>query len=53
VPQLHDVDLTWCSAARHAFGAHERTLACFRVVTRTGWVDVISGERRTWARLRL
>lgn len=53
VPELHDLDLAWHAAARHAAGAHGLALAAFHVVTRTGWLDVLTGESRTWKRLRL
>jgi hypothetical protein len=52
-PESHDLDLQWLSAARMGFGIHDRVLdGCF-VVTRTGWRDVVTGERREWTRLRL
>ena len=53
VPEVHDVDLAWFSAASRAFGAHAVELAGFRAVTRTGWLDVVTGESRTWSRLRV
>jgi hypothetical protein len=53
VPELHDADLAWYAAAVHGFGAHGVALAEFYAVTRTGWVDVVRGERRAWKRLRL
>ena len=50
--ELADSDFAWWSAARctHRLVAVEvvRTVA----VTRWGWVDVPSGQRKTWARLR-
>lgn len=52
-PAPHDLDLEWLSATRVAFGMHGRDLAGFYAVTRRGWLDVCSGERRTWKRLRL
>jgi hypothetical protein len=52
-PNLQDDDLAWHSAARVAFGALERPLEGFWTVTRTGWLDVRTGESRTWKRLRL
>ena len=52
-PQLQDEDLGWLSAASLAFGALGRRLDGFWSVTRTGWLDVRSGEGRTWKRLRL
>ena len=53
VPELHDADLAWFAAAVRGFGAHGVGLAGFRAVTRTGWVDVATGDRRAWKRLRL
>ena len=53
VPEPHDVDLQWLAAATRAFGAHGVGLLGFRALTRTGWLDVRSGERRVWKRLRL
>jgi hypothetical protein len=52
-PQLQDEDLAWLSATCRAFGALDRDLAGFWTVTRTGWIDVRTGENRTWKRLRL
>lgn len=52
VPEVHDVDLGWLSATTKACGAHGVELTGFRVVTKTGWLDVVSGENRTWTRLR-
>jgi hypothetical protein len=53
VPELHDRDLEWHSDTGRAFGGHGLELLGFRAVTRTGWVDVRSGERQVWRRLRL
>ena len=52
-PVLHDQDLAWYSAAAHAFAAYDVRLLGFRAVTRSGWLDVASGEHRVWRRLRL
>ena len=52
-PALHDCDLAWLAVVRHAFGVHDQTLAGFRAVTRSGWLDVVTGEIRTWKRLRI
>jgi hypothetical protein len=52
-PHPHDLDLEWLSAARVAFGVHGRVLAGFHAITRAGWLDVRTGERRVWKRLRL
>jgi hypothetical protein len=48
-----DADLDWLRAAATAFGMHGRPLDGFYVITRTGWRDVRTGERRVWKRLRL
>jgi hypothetical protein len=53
VPQLHDLDLAWLAAARTGFGMHGRPLDGFYALTRTGWLDVLTGDRHTWRRLRL
>jgi hypothetical protein len=52
VPQPHDQDLAWFAAVSRVFAAHELTMKGFRAVTRTGWLDVVTGESRTWKRLR-
>ena len=52
-PDPHDLDLEWLSATMVAFGIHARCLAGFFAITRGGWLDVRTGERRTWKRLRL
>jgi hypothetical protein len=53
VASLHDDDLSWYAAARAAFASHGHRLDGFYALTRTGWLDVLSGESRTWRRLRL
>lgn len=50
---LQDDDLAWLSAAGRALGALGHRLDGFWAVTRTGWLDVRTGEQRTWKRLRL
>lgn len=52
VPVPHDCDLAWQSAAFRAFGAHEVELLGFWAVTRTGWLNVGTGESRAWKRPR-
>ena len=52
-PSVQDEDLAWLSAAGRAFAAFDRHLDGFWTVTRTGWLDVRTGEGRTWKRLRL
>lgn len=53
VPDPHDLDLAWLAASEVAFGIHGRALVGFFAITRTGWLDVRTGERRVWKRLRL
>ncbi|HEX6515094.1 MAG TPA: hypothetical protein VF049_05950 [Nocardioidaceae bacterium] len=53
VPEVHDLDLRWLAAAGVAFGSFGRDLDGFFAVTRAGWLDVRTGERRVWRRLRL
>lgn len=52
-PLLEDHDLAWLAAARLTFAALDRTLDGVWSVTRTGWLDVRTGEHRTWKRLRI
>ncbi len=53
VPDLHDADLAWYAAALRGFGAQDVTLTGFYAVTRSGWLEVATGDRRAWKRLRL
>lgn len=46
-------DGAWLAAAVAAFGIAGRDLNAFYALSRTGWVDIRSGERRVWKRLRL
>ncbi len=48
-----DADLAWLAAARGGFGRHDLPLPAFVVLNRVGWVDLVSGERREWSRVRL
>lgn len=48
-----DGDLAWLAATTRALGVLGEGPGSFWVVTRTGWLDVRSGRRRTWRRLRL
>jgi hypothetical protein len=52
-PVLQDEDLAWLSAALLAFGSWGLSLRGCWTVTRAGWLDVPTGESRTWKRLRL
>jgi hypothetical protein len=51
--EQHDEDLRWLSAVRTAYAMHDRRLDGCYAVTRYGWRDLITGEARSWARLRL
>lgn len=52
-PELQDGDLAWLAAVSRAFGALRRRLDGLWIITRTGWLDVRTGDSRTWKRLRL
>src|SRR3954466_7320612 len=45
-------DLGWFAAARAGFARHGLALPAFVVVTRTAWVDLVTGERHVWRRVR-
>lgn len=47
-----DADAAWFAAARHGFARHDLPLRAFVVVTRSAWVDLVSGESRAWRRVR-
>ena len=49
---LVDADAEWFAAARAAFARHGLPLPAFFVLNRRGWVDLVSGERREWYRVR-
>ena len=49
---LADADAEWFAAARTAFGRHGLPLPAFFVLNRSGWVDLVTGERRAWHRVR-
>ena len=51
VPEVHDRDLGWLAAVVRAAEAHDLPLAGFRAVTRTGWLDLLSGETQSWGSL--
>jgi hypothetical protein len=53
VPELHDEDLLWLTVTSAAVAARGSALVSFHAVTRTGWLDVRTGETRVWVRLRL
>ena len=50
--ELNDADAEWLAASWSAFGRHGLVLPAFFVVNRNGWVDLVSGERRQWTRVR-
>ena len=52
-PDPHDLDHAWLAAARVACGQHGRGLQGFYAITRGGWVDLGTGQRQTWKRLRI
>jgi hypothetical protein len=47
-----DTDAAWFAAARAGFARHGLVLPAFAVVTRTAWLDLVSGEQRMWSRVR-
>jgi hypothetical protein len=49
---LGDADASWFAAARGGFGRHGLALPAFFVLNRTGWVDLVTGEGRSWSRVR-
>jgi hypothetical protein len=53
MPEPHDQDLLWLASADRALRAHGLEPVALRVVTKNGWLDLHSGERRVWRRLRL
>ena len=53
VPEPQDADLGWLAATTFAFAARGTRLTGFYAITRTGWLDVRTGESRVWKRLRL
>jgi hypothetical protein len=49
---LIDADADWFAATRTGFARHGLVVPAFFVLNRTGWVDLVSGERREWSRVR-
>lgn len=47
-----DVDLAWLAAAREGFGRHGLDLPGFFVMTRYGWVNLLTEESVRWSRVR-
>lgn len=52
-PGGHDLDAVWEAAARAGFAESATPLPWFAVVTKQGWSRPLTGETRTWQRLRL
>jgi hypothetical protein len=52
-PGGHDLDAAWEAAARSGFAESGAPLPWFAVVTKQGWARPLTGESRTWQRLRL
>jgi len=52
-PSVQDTDLAWMAATDAACREAGTELDGFWAVTRTGWLDLRTGETRTWRRLRL
>lgn len=50
--ELVDADAEWFAACRTAFARHGVPLPAFFVLNRTGWLDLVTGERRQWTRVR-
>jgi hypothetical protein len=51
-PGLCDADAEWFAASLTAFARHGLVLPAFLVLTRSAWVDLVTGERRQWSRVR-
>lgn len=49
---LVDADAEWFAATQAGFAHYALELPFFLVLNRTGWVDLVSGERRAWSRVR-
>jgi hypothetical protein len=47
-----DVDVAWLAATLTGYARHGLAPAGFFLVTRSGWADLTTGERHTWARVR-
>ena len=43
-----DNDFAWYAAARTAFGRHGRTLSAFYLITRDGWLDLVTDRSDLW-----
>ncbi len=49
---LTDADAEWFTATMTAFARHGLVLPAFFVLNRTGWLDLVSEQRREWTRVR-
>jgi hypothetical protein len=49
---LTDADAEWFAASMTAFARYGLVLPAFFVLNRTGWIDLVSEERRQWTRVR-
>ena len=49
---LTDADAEWFTASMTAFARYGLELPAFFVLNRTGWLDLVSEERRRWTRVR-
>jgi hypothetical protein len=49
---VEDADAEWFAAAMTAFARHGLPLSAFFVLNRSGWLDLVSNERREWSRVR-
>ena len=47
-----DADAAWFAAVRAGYARHGLTVPAFVVITRTAWMDLVSGERQVWRRVR-
>lgn len=50
--EIGDADAEWFTAVRSGFARHGLELPAFFVLNRSGWVDLVNGERRQWSRVR-
>jgi hypothetical protein len=51
-PEPSDSDMAWLAATRCQAGMTAVAVSCALALTRWGWVELASGEQRTWVRLR-
>jgi hypothetical protein len=50
--KITDADAEWFAATRMAFERHGLRLPAFFVLNRSGWLDLVTDERRQWTRVR-